>query len=66
MSFPAYISSAVADSFRFSLRYDGSTNFYISNTATGWSLNGTADTISLWINPPSAKPSVLPTQVSPT
>lgn len=34
-------SSATADAFRFSFKYDGSANLYLSNTSTGWSLNGT-------------------------
>ncbi len=33
-------SSSTASAFRFSLRYDGLANFYVQNTATGWSLNG--------------------------
>jgi hypothetical protein len=34
-------TSASADSFRLSFRYDGNQNFYLSNTTSGWSLNGT-------------------------
>lgn len=40
----ASTSSSTANSFRFSFRYNGNANFYVSNTATGWSLNGTTAT----------------------
>lgn len=54
VSFLASTSSAAADAFRFSLRYDGSANFYVSNTATGWSLNGnTATNAPLALNTPT-------------
>ena len=44
VSLIASTSSAAADAFRFSFKYDGTDNFYVSNTATGWSLNGTTAT----------------------
>ena len=44
ISFLGSTSSATADAFRLSFKYDGSANFYLSNTATGWSLNGTTAT----------------------
>ncbi len=48
--------SSTADAFRFSFKYDGTDNFYISNTPSGWSLNGTAATgpgTSLILNTPT-------------
>ncbi len=54
MSFVGQTSSATADAFRLSLRYGGSANFYLSNTATGWSLNGTPATgATLALNTPT-------------
>jgi len=44
VSFLAQTSSSTNEAFAFSLRYDGSQNFFISNTTTGWSLNGTTAT----------------------
>ena len=41
VSFLGSTSSSTADAFRLSFKYDGSANFYVSNTTTGWSLNGT-------------------------
>ena len=41
VSFLGSTSSATADAFRLSFKYDGSANFYVGNTTTGWSLNGT-------------------------
>jgi hypothetical protein len=42
VSFLGSTSSTATEAFNLSLRYDGSNNFFISNTATGWRLNGTA------------------------
>ncbi len=54
VSFLASTSSATADAFRLSFKYDTSANFYVSNTATTWSLNGTAATSSpLALNTPT-------------
>ncbi len=54
MSFLGQTSSATADAFRLSLRFDGSSNFFVSNTATGWSLNGTLATgAALALNTPT-------------
>ncbi|HEX8372709.1 MAG TPA: putative Ig domain-containing protein, partial [Chthoniobacterales bacterium] len=44
VSFIGSTSSAAADAFRFNLRSSVRDNFYVSNTTTGWSLNGTAAT----------------------
>jgi autotransporter-associated beta strand protein len=54
MSFVGQTSSATADAFRLSLRHGASANFYLSNTATGWSLNGTPATgATLALNTPT-------------
>jgi hypothetical protein len=54
VSFLASTSSAAADAFRLSFKYDGSANFYVSNTTTGWSLNGIAATSApLALNTPT-------------
>ena len=54
ISFLGSTSSATADAFRLSFKYDGSANFYLSNTATGWSLNGTTATgVPLELNTPT-------------
>ena len=54
ISFLGSTSSATADAFRLSFKYDGSANFYISNTATGWSFNGTNATAApLALNTPT-------------
>ncbi len=47
-------SSATADAFRLSFKYDALANFYLTNTATGWALNGTPATgASLALNTPT-------------
>ncbi len=54
ISFLGSTSSATADAFRLSFKYDGSANFYVSNTTTGWSLNGTNATAApLALNTPT-------------
>ena len=54
ISFLGSTSSATADAFRMSFKYDGSANFFVSNTATGWSLNGTTATgAPLTLNTPT-------------
>ena len=54
VSFLGATSSSTADAFRLSFRYDGTANFYISNTTTGWSLNGTtAASATLAVNIPT-------------
>jgi hypothetical protein len=42
VSFLGRTNSADEAAFRLDLRFDNSNNFYVSNTATGWSLHGTA------------------------
>ena len=76
VSLLAQTSSSAANSFNFSFRFDGSSNFWVSNSSTGWRLSnspainsvlslntptllvlrfdfapGSADTVSLWIDP---------------
>ena len=38
ISFLGSTSSATADAFRLSFRFDGTANFFVSNTATGWKM----------------------------
>ncbi len=54
LSFLGMTSSSTPAAFRYSLRFDGSSNFYVSNTTTGWSLNGTnATNAPLSLNTPT-------------
>ncbi|MBC8010665.1 MAG: fibronectin type III domain-containing protein [Burkholderiales bacterium] len=48
VSLLASTSSATEAAFRLSLKYDGSANFYLLNTATGWALNnnGTSNVVA--------------------
>ncbi len=54
VSLLAQTNTSTDNAFRFSFKYDGVANFYVSNTTTGWSLNGTnAAGVPLALNTPT-------------